>query len=194
MKSSVLNKLNLIVKRYEEINAQLNEPDAPEDQDRFRKLSKEYASLSLIVECFKKYEVQLKAEDDGKVMLDDPDPEMRVLGEEELNQAQRLQDKLEQELQILLLPQDPNDTKNVFLEIRAAAGGDESALFAGELLRMYIRYAETQGWQTEIMSETSSEIGGYKNVVLRIAGQSVYSHLKFESGAHRVQRVPETEA
>jgi len=194
MKPSVLNKLNLIVRRYEEINAQLNESDAAENQDRFRKLSKEYASLSSIVECFKKYEVELKAEEDAKVMLEDPDPEMRVLGEEELNHARQTQEALELELQVLLLPQDPNDAKNVFLEIRAAAGGDESALFAGELLRMYIRYAETQGWQTEVMSETPSEIGGYKNVVLRVAGQSVYSHLKFESGAHRVQRVPETEA
>ena len=194
MKSSVLNKLHLIVKRYEEVKAHLNEPDVVQNQDRFRKLSKEYASLASIVECFKKYQASVAAEEEASVMLEDPDPEMRMLGEEELNDARDMQETLEHELQVLLLPQDPNDERNVFLEIRAAAGGDESALFAGELLRMYARYAEIQNWQTEIVSETTSEIGGYKNVVLRVAGQGVYSHLKFESGAHRVQRVPETEA
>jgi peptide chain release factor 1 len=194
MKSSVLHKLNLIVKRSEEVKAWLSEPDVAQNQDRYRELSKEYASLLPVVECFKQYQSKVEAEADAIEMQNDPDPEMRLLGEEELSKAKQAQETLEQEISILLLPQDPNDARNVFLEIRAAAGGDESALFAGELLRMYIRYAEMQGWQTEIMSEASSEMGGYKNVVLRVAGQSVYSHLKFESGAHRVQRVPETEA
>jgi len=194
MKPSVLNKLELIVKRCDEIKDHLSEPDVAQNQDRYRELSKEYASLLPIVDCFKQYQLMVKAEADALAMQNDPDIEMRSLGEEELLKARQAQEALEHELSILLLPEDPNDARNVFLEIRAAAGGDESALFAGELLRMYIRYAELQGWQTEMVSETSSDLGGYKNVVLRVAGQGVYSHLKFESGAHRVQRVPETEA
>lgn len=194
MKPSVLAKLNLIVKRYEEVKLHLNDPHVVENQTRFRELSKEQASLTPVVDCFQQYQKAVLLEEDALVMQQDTDPELRALGEAEVYQARHDQEQLEQALQVLLLPQDPNDERNVFLEIRAAAGGDESALFAGELLRMYIRYAELQHWQTEIMSETPSEIGGYKNVVVRIAGQGAYSRLKFESGAHRVQRVPETEA
>lgn len=194
MKPSVLHKLDLIVQRCDEVKAHLSDPNVAQNQDRYRELSKEYASLLPVVECFKNYQETLEAEAEALVMQEDPDADMRLLAEEELSKTRVAKENFEQELSVLLLPQDPNDARNVFLEIRAAAGGDESALFAGELLRMYMRYAEIQRWQTEIVSETSSEIGGYKNVVLRVAGQSVYSHLKFESGAHRVQRVPETEA
>jgi peptide chain release factor 1 len=194
MNPSLANKLKKISDRYEEIKTHLSDAQVIENQTRFRELSKEYAQLEPIVECFKKYQSEIEAEQQSQLMLQDPDPEIQALAQEELNATKNAQEVLLQELQVLLLPQDPNDARNVFLEIRAAAGGDESTLFAGDLLRMYMRYAETQGWQSEIVSEASSEAGGYKNVVLRIAGQRVYSHLKFESGAHRVQRVPETEA
>lgn len=194
MNPSLVKKLTKIAARHEEIKAQLSDVHVINNQTRFRELSKEYAQLDPIVECFHKYEKQIEAEEQARAMLEEPDTEMHALAEEALRDAKAIQANLLDELQILLLPQDPNDARNVFLEIRAAAGGDESALFAGALLRMYMRYAEIQGWQSEIVSESSNEVGGYKNVVLRIAGQSVYSHLKFESGAHRVQRVPETEA
>jgi peptide chain release factor 1 len=194
MKPSVLEKLQLITNRYEEIRNQLSDPTVTQDHERYRDLSKEYAGLEPVVECFQKYQAQAETEKESSNMLQDSDPEIRAFAEEELKKAQEAQERLELDLQVLLLPKDPNDERNVYLEIRAAAGGDESALFAGELLRMYMRYAELQGWQSEMVSETGSEVGGYKNVVLRIAGQGAYSHLKFESGAHRVQRVPETEA
>lgn len=192
MKTSLLNKLISLTERHEELAALLSDPAIIADQNRFRDLSKEYAQLESVVQCFRSYEQTKQAIVHAQELL--TDPEMRGMAEEELNQNQQQKEILEQQLQILLLPQDPNDHRNVFLEIRAAAGGDEAAIFAGDLFRMYSRYAENQRWGVEVISSNSSERGGYKEIIARISGEGVYSHLKFESGAHRVQRVPETEA
>ena len=160
--------------------------------DQFRKLSRERAELDPVVQAFEAFCSAEQGLDDAKAML--ADPEMKEMAEEEITHCKQEIERLEQELQILLLPRDPDDMRSVFLEIRAGTGGDESALFGGDLLRMYTRYAEQKGWRVELMSESPSEIGGYKEVIVRIEGDGVYGRLKFESGAHRVQRVPETEA
>ncbi|MES2141725.1 MAG: peptide chain release factor 1 [Pseudomonadota bacterium] len=194
MKSSLLKRLTTLVERYEELTALLGDIDVINDQDRFRELSKEYVRLGPVVQCFQQYQTNLEVVRQTEQCLQDPDIELQHLAEEELKAAQVKQAKLEAELERLLIPQDPNDQRNVFLEIRAAAGGDEAAIFAGDLFRMYSRYAETQGWSIEIINSSPSEQGGYKEIIARIVGTDVYSHLKFESGAHRVQRVPETEA
>ncbi|MFT3741303.1 MAG: peptide chain release factor 1 [Gammaproteobacteria bacterium] len=194
MKSSLQIKLASLSERYEELSQLLSEAQIISDQSQFRALSKEYAQLEPIVLCFKQHQQTVQALSQAEQLQNEEDPELRQLAEEELK-VQKIQlAELEQQLELLLLPQDPNDQRNVFLEIRAAAGGDEAAIFAGDLLRMYTRYAEEQGWQVELLSESRSEKGGYKEVISRIAGKQVYSQLKFESGAHRVQRVPETEA
>jgi peptide chain release factor 1 len=182
------------VDRHEELAASLSDPQVINDQTRFRDLSKEYAQLQPLVQCFQRYQVILEVIANAQALLQDEDSELRAMADAELKQAQIKQQELEQALQLLLLPQDPNDHRNVFLEIRAAAGGDESAIFAGDLFRMYARYAEAHGWGVEIISSSAGEHGGYKEIIVRISGQDVYSRLKFESGAHRVQRVPETEA
>lgn len=194
MKTSLLNKLISLVERHEELAALLSDPAIIADQGRFRGLSKEYSQLEPLVQCFRQFQLNETALEHAEALQQDADPEMRAMAAEELQQAHTLKEQLSQQLQLLLLPQDPNDQRNIFLEIRAAAGGDEAAIFAGDLLRMYTRYAENQGWSIEILSSSSSERGGYKEIIARISGQDVYSHLKFESGAHRVQRVPETEA
>lgn len=194
MKSSLLNKLTSLVERHEELAALLSDATIINDQSRFRDLSKEYAHLESIVECFRRYQDTLMTITHAEQLLKDPDPELQSLAADELKAAQEQQQKLEQQLQVLLIPQDPNDQRNVFLEIRAAAGGDEAAIFAGDLFRMYSRYAEAKKWSVEIISSNSGEHGGYKEIIARVFGQAVYSYLKFESGAHRVQRVPETEA
>ncbi|MEJ2398897.1 MAG: peptide chain release factor 1 [Gammaproteobacteria bacterium] len=194
MKTSLRNKLQHLSERLEEINALLSDPDTISNQNKFRTLSQEHAQLSPIVSCYKDYEDVLAAIDDAHGMLAENDPEMHQLAEEELSSAESRKDVLEQELQLLMLPKDPNDDKNIFLEIRAGTGGDEAALFAGDLFRMYARYAEKQRWALEIMSEHEGEHGGYKEIIARIEGHGAYSKLKFESGAHRVQRVPETES
>jgi len=194
MKISLRNKLQHLSERLEEINALLSDPDTISDQNRFRGLSQEHAQLSPIVSCFNDYEDVLSSIDDAHAMLQESDPEMRTLAEEELSSAETRKDTLEQELQLLMLPKDPNDDKNIFLEIRAGTGGDEAAIFAGDLFRMYARYAERQRWKLEVMSEHEGEHGGYKEIIARIEGHGAYSQLKFESGAHRVQRVPETES
>lgn len=194
MKGTLLYKLNSLVQRHEELSDLLSNPKIIEDQDRFRELSKEYSQLEPTVQCFRNYQANQQAIAHAEELLKDSDPELQNLAAEELKTAQEKKDRLDQELQVLLIPEDPNDRRNIFLEIRAAAGGDEAALFAGELFRMYSRYAETRGWQVEIISSSPSERGGYKEIIARILGEDVYSHLKFESGAHRVQRVPETEA
>lgn len=194
MKTSLLNKLSSLVERHEELAALLSDPHVINDQAHFRDYSKEYAQLQPIVQCFQRYQLVLDVIVNAQELLQDEDVELRAMAEVELKQAQLQQQELEQELQLLLLPQDPNDQRNVFLEIRAAAGGDESAIFSGDLFRMYARYAETHGWGVEIISSSAGEHGGYKEIIVRISGQDVYSRLKFESGAHRVQRVPETEA
>lgn len=194
MKSSLQTKLASLAERHEELRHLLTDPQVITDQSRFRALSKEYAQLEPIVDCFKAYCQTEAAIVSAEALTSEADPELRELANEELlTQRQKLV-SLEEELKILLLPQDPNDHRNVFLEIRAAAGGDEAAIFAGDLLRMYTRFAESQGWKVEIVSANPGEHGGYKEVITRIAGKNVYSQLKFESGAHRVQRVPETES
>ncbi|MDX5152293.1 MAG: peptide chain release factor 1 [Acidiferrobacterales bacterium] len=194
MKTSVQTKLETISDRLEEISALLADPDVMNNQNQFRDLSKEYAQIEPVVQCFKLYQNNQSDLMAAEAMLKDDDPEMREMGAEELKSAKEKQESLELELQKLLLPSDPNDASNIFLEIRAGTGGDEAAIFAGDLFRMYSRYAERQRWQTEIISESPGEHGGYKEIILRIIGQGAYSRLKFESGGHRVQRVPETES
>ena len=194
MKTSIQTKLETISDRLEEISALLADPDVMNDQNQFRDLSKEYAQIEPVVQCFKQYQQNQDDLSEAEAMLKDDDPDMREMGAEELKNTRAKQEVLELELQKLLLPTDPNDDSNIFLEIRAGTGGDEAALFAGDLFRMYSRYAERQRWQTEIISESPGEHGGYKEIIVRIIGQGAYSRLKFESGGHRVQRVPETES
>ncbi|MDH3831367.1 MAG: peptide chain release factor 1 [Gammaproteobacteria bacterium] len=194
MNPSLQRKLETIVERVEEVSALLSDPDVIADSNRFRELSVEYAQLNPVVTCFADLEQARGDEQSARDMLKDPDPELREMASEELQSAEARREQLEVELQTQLLPRDPNDARNVYLEIRAGTGGDEAAIFAGDLLRMYSRYAESQGWQVEMLSENAGEHGGYKEVISRITGQDVYARLKFESGAHRVQRVPETES
>lgn len=191
MKPSMRDRLEQLAHRLIEIDALLSEPEIASDMDSFRKLSRERSELEPVVSTFNAY---IQAETDildAQELL--ADPEMHDMAQEEYESARLRQDALADDLQVLLLPRDPDDRRSVFLEIRAGTGGDESALFAGDLLRMYTRYAESKGWRVEIMSEHAAEIGGYKEVIARIDGDGVYGRLKFESGAHRVQRVPETE-
>ncbi|NOQ81447.1 MAG: peptide chain release factor 1 [Methylophaga sp.] len=194
MKDSIKNKLETLIERHEEIAGLLAEPETMADQNKFRELSQEYAQLEPIVVNFTSYKNSLIAIEDAKSMLKEEDTEMREMAKEELADAQKSEQELEITLQKLLLPKDPNDQRNLFLEIRAGAGGDEAALFAGDLYRMYSRYAEGRRWGVEIINLQESEVGGYKEVILRIVGDGAYSRLKFESGGHRVQRVPETES
>ena len=194
MKPSIEKKLQSLIERHEELSALLADPDVIGEQNRFRDYSKEYAQLEPIVAVFKRFKICVSDQEGAQELLKEADPELQELAKQELKNAEALQAKLEQDLQVLLLPRDPHDESNIFLEIRAGAGGDEAAIFAGDLSRMYTRYAETQGWQVEVISASTSEQGGYKEIILRIVGQGAYSRLKFESGVHRVQRVPETEA
>ena len=194
MKQSLLNKLELLSARYEEIAALLSDIETINDQDKFRNLSMEYAQLEELVKNFDAYQQAQQALASAREMLSEDDVEMRELAEEEIGDNEARIEHLEIELQKLLLPKDPNDNANVFLEIRAGTGGDEAALFAGDLYRMYSRYAESMRWQLEILNSSDGEHGGYKEIIARIIGQGAYSRLKFESGAHRVQRVPETES
>lgn len=194
MNNSLIQKLESLCERYEEVSGLLSDPDVIGNQDKFRDLSKEYASLEPLVENYTHYQESLQAIDDAKEMIDGDDAEMAELAKMELAEASETVEQLEKALQILLLPKDPNDDNNVFLEIRAGAGGDEASIFAGDLLRMYSKYAEKEKWQIEILSESVAEQGGYSKVITRVIGSGAYSKLKFESGAHRVQRVPETES
>ncbi|OMH39034.1 peptide chain release factor 1 [Motiliproteus sp. MSK22-1] len=194
MKPSILAKLDTLKDRYEELAALLGDAEVISDQDRFRNYSKEYAELEPVVQHFGRYLEIMDDIAEANDMLQDGDADMREMAEEELKTAEGSREEMELELQKLLLPKDPNDTHNTFLEIRAGTGGDEAAIFAGDLFRMYSKYAEKQGWRIELISENSGEHGGYKEVITRVVGQDVYSRLKFESGAHRVQRVPETES
>lgn len=194
MKPSIEKKLQSLVERHEEVSALLSDAGTINDQNRFRELSKEYAQLGPVVNAFKKHQVCQQAIVDSKELLNEPDPEMQQLAKQELKIAEEQLLKLEDELQILLLPRDPHDDSNIFLEIRAGAGGDEASIFAGDLYRMYTRYAANQGWQVELISASLGEHGGYKEVITRVIGQGAYSLFKFESGVHRVQRVPATEA
>ncbi|HIP53538.1 MAG TPA: peptide chain release factor 1, partial [Chromatiales bacterium] len=192
MKPSIRGKLDQVADRFEEITALLAQPEIQNDQNQYRDLSREYAQLEPLAACYGEYR-QLEEEiAAAEEMLGDP--EMEELAREELAQARERQKTLEPELQHLLLPADPNDERNVYLEIRAGTGGAEAALFAGDLHRMYLRYAERRGWKTEVVNENPGEQGGYKEIVTRISGKGVYARFKFESGTHRVQRVPETES
>ena len=194
MKPSIHSKLENLSERLQEISALLGDPATIKNQEQFRALSMEYAQLNPVIECFKQYQATQQDIAAAEDMQRDDDPEMRAMAADEIKQAQARAAALEIDLQKLLLPSDPSDNSNIFLEIRAGTGGDEAAIFAGDLYRMYSRYAEKQRWQTEIISEHPGEHGGYKEIIVRIIGQGAYSRLKFESGAHRVQRVPETEA
>ncbi len=194
MKDSIHNKLEGLAERLEEINHLLSSPDVIGDQNKFRALSQEHAQLTPVVNCFNNYESTMDDFNEAKRMLEDDDKDMREMAKEEFKEAKEQLENLESELQVLMLPTDPNDNKNVFLEIRAGTGGDEAAIFSGDLYKMYTRYAESKRWTVELINESLGDHGGYKEVIVRIIGQGAYSKLKFESGVHRVQRVPETES
>ncbi|MDX2463556.1 MAG: peptide chain release factor 1 [Porticoccus sp.] len=194
MKASILEKLQSIADRHEEVGALLSDPDVIGNQNRFRDLSKEYAELEPIVKAYMEYMQVQENISEAKLLLKDADTEIREMAQEELKSGEAELSSHEAELQKLLLPKDPNDEKNVFLEIRAGTGGDEAAIFSGDLFRMYCKYAERQRWKVDIISENHGDHGGYKEIISQIIGKGVYSKLKFESGAHRVQRVPETES
>jgi peptide chain release factor 1 len=194
MKPSIEKKLQMLVERHEELSALLSDAEVISQQNLFRDYSKEYAQLEPVVNAFKRYQVCVGNLRGAKELMNESDPEIQQLAKQELKDAEEQIEKLEKELQILLLPRDPHDDSNIFLEIRAGAGGDEAAIFAGNLARMYTRYSESQGWQVEVINSNVSEQGGFKEIILRIIGQGAYSKMKFESGVHRVQRVPETEA
>ncbi|OAJ34057.1 peptide chain release factor 1 [Piscirickettsia salmonis] len=194
MKTSIQEKLLTVQERYQELEVLLGDPGVISQQEIFRDYSKEYAQLEPIVKCFEDY---LQAQDSletAEQMLLDDDPDMREMAQEEVKASSERCGLLALELQKLMLPQDPHDNSNVFLEVRAGTGGDEAAIFAGDLFRMYSRYAENNRWQVELISEREGDHGGYKEIIVRIIGTGVYSKLKFESGAHRVQRVPATES
>lgn len=193
MKASLIDKLQTLVDRRIELAEELAAPDAARDADRFRRLSQEYAQLGPVAEAFSAYRAAVNDLAGLDEMAGEPDPEMRSMAAAERPATVTRINTLEAELQRFLVPRDPLDGNNVFLEIRAGTGGDEAAIFAGNLFNMYSRYAETQGWQVEVLSASDGEHGGFKQIVSRVIGFGVYSQLKFESGAHRVQRVPETE-
>ena len=191
----MFDKLDIIVERYDEIMEQLNDPNVVSNQEHFRKIMKEQSDLAPIVELYKKYkDAKQTIEDSLFILEEESDEEMKELAKEEMNEAKASIPQMEEELKILLLPKDVNDDKNVIVEIRGGAGGDEAALFAAELYRMYCMYAETQKWKTEMISLNENGIGGFKEVVFMINGQGAYSRLKYESGVHRVQRIPVTES
>ncbi|EGA71062.1 peptide chain release factor 1 [Vibrio sinaloensis DSM 21326] len=194
MKASILTKLETLVERYEEVQHLLGDPDVIGDQDKFRALSKEYSQLEEVTKCFQAYQ---QAQEDlvaAEEMANEDDEEMREMAQEEIKEAKDAIERLSDELQILLLPKDPNDDRNCFLEIRAGAGGDEAGIFAGDLFRMYSKFAEKKGWRVEVMSSNEAEHGGYKEMIAKVSGDGAYGVLKFESGGHRVQRVPATES
>ena len=191
----MFDKLDDLLIRFEEVLNELGEPDVTSNPDRFQKLMKEQSDLQPIVDTYKEYKKNKETIQDSLSMLEEEkDEDMREMLKEELSDAKKRVEELEKELKILLLPKDPNDSKNVIVEIRAGAGGDEAALFAAEIYRMYVKYAESRRWKTEMMSLNENGIGGFKEVTFMIQGQGAYSRMKYESGVHRVQRVPETES
>ena len=191
----MFDRLAEFINRHEELSSLINDPDIIADQTRWQALMKEYSTVMPIAEKYREYCDAKKAVEEAIEMLDDnPDEEFRELLKEELAENKTKLAETEQELKLMLIPKDPNDDKNVIMEIRGGAGGDEAALFAGDLFRMYTRYAEKHGWKTEFMSASESDLGGFKEVCFMITGQGAYSRLKYESGVHRVQRVPETES
>jgi peptide chain release factor 1 len=194
MKESIRYKLTELSERYEELGILLSQAGVIAKQDDFRRYSQEYSDLEDVVRTFADYQAAEGDVAEALALTDDADPEMREMGKEELKLTQAHVLVLDKALQLLLLPKDPNDGKNVFLEVRAGTGGDEAAIFSGDLFRMYSRYAEKMGWRVEILSASEGEHGGFKEIISRVSGANVYSQLKFESGVHRVQRVPETES
>ena len=191
----MFDNLEDILIHYEEVMMELGSPDVANDQTKFRKLMKEQSDLLPLVEAYKAYKEAKQSQEDALSMLDtESDEEIREMAKEELAEGKKKEAELEQELKILLLPKDPNDDKNIMLEIRAGAGGDEAALFAAELYRMYVHYAESQNWKVEMINVNENGIGGFKEVVAMVTGKGAYSKMKYESGVHRVQRVPETES
>ncbi|TBU99546.1 peptide chain release factor 1 [Phytopseudomonas dryadis] len=194
MKASLINKLDLLQDRFEELTALLGDAEVIANQSQFRAYSKEYAEIEPVNRAFREFR-KVQADLEGaQALLKDSDPDLREMAEEEVTQAREALVELEDKLQRMLLPKDPNDSRNVYLEVRAGTGGDEAAIFSGDLFRMYSRYAEKQGWRVEVLSANEGEHGGFKEVIARVEGDNVYAKLKFESGAHRVQRVPETES
>lgn len=194
MQPGLKRKLDELSERHEDLGRELSAPDVASDPTRFRKLSQEYAQLEALATCYRRYRSLLDEQTSLLAMADDRDPELRAMAREELGQFPDRLTGYETELRQLLVPRDARDDKNIFLEIRAGTGGDEAAIFAGDLFRMYARYADGRHWKVEILNESEGEHGGYKEIIARIQGEGAYSRLKFESGAHRVQRVPVTEA
>ncbi|MBP5772711.1 MAG: peptide chain release factor 1 [Eubacterium sp.] len=191
----MFDKLEAIVERFNEINEQLTDPDVVNDQNKYRKLMKEQSDLEPIVEAYEEYKKCKETIEESLMILDEEsDDDIKDLAKEEMNEAKERQAQLEDELKILLLPKDENDDKNVVVEIRGGAGGDEAALFAAELYRMYCMYADNMGWKTELISLNENGVGGFKEVVFMVNGKGAYSKLKYESGVHRVQRIPVTES
>ncbi len=189
----MFSKLKELEEKYMALEKEMSQPDIFNDRQRYLKVAKEHAELEEVVKAYRDYQKLEKQIEENKALLSDPDPEIQELAKEELNQQKKDIEKLKEKIKILLLPKDPNDEKNVLLEIRAGTGGDEAALFAADLFRMYSRYAERKGWKVEIMNASPTDIGGFKEVIALVSGDRVYSRLKYESGTHRVQRVPETE-
>ena len=191
---TVITKLQGLAERQEELTRLLSDPEVTGDRNQFVEFSREYSELEPLVAHYQHYQKLIADLEDASALTDDADPEIRALAADDMAGLRVEIDKVSQALQKLLLPQDPNDSSNVFLEIRAGTGGDEAALFSGDLFRMYLRWAESKGWQVEVLNDRPGEHGGFKEVISRIQGNRVYSRMKFESGAHRVQRVPETES
>ncbi|CAI8416036.1 MAG: peptide chain release factor 1 [Alteromonadaceae bacterium] len=194
MKSSLVTKLESLCDRHEEVSALLSDAETASNPDKFRTLSQEYAQLDEVVRVYSGYRQAQTDLAEAQTMLADGDPDVREMAQEEMDSLTQQMTLAEGELQVLMLPKDPKDKNNVFLEIRAGTGGDEAAIFSGDLFRMYSRYAESKRWSIEVVSERAGDHGGYKELITRVVGDAVYAHLKFESGAHRVQRVPETES
>ncbi|ADO81038.1 peptide chain release factor 1 [Haemophilus influenzae] len=192
MKDSIIAKLESLKERYEELEALLGDVSVISDQDKFRAYSKEYSQLEEVVKCFNRWTQLNQNIEEAEILLDDP--EMKEMAQMEIEESKAEIEEVEQQLQILLLPKDPNDEYNCYLEIRAGTGGDEAGIFAGDLFRMYSRYAESKRWSMEVLSENESEQGGFKEIIVLVSGEGVYGQLKFESGGHRVQRVPKTES
>ncbi len=194
MLSSIQNRLDQVSERMQEVTMLMAEPDAANDSQHFQALSREYGQLEPVVSVYQNWQQAHQDLLTAREMLGSDDPDMQAMAEDEIKLNEQRLEQLEHQLQILLLPKDPNDDRNVFLEVRAGTGGDEAAIFAGDLFRMYLRYAETQGWNIELISQSDGEHGGFKEVIALVKGHGAYSQLKFESGTHRVQRVPETES
>lgn len=194
MKPSMQTKLSVMTARYEELKTLLSDAGVTDDINRYRDLSKEYAQIEPVIQMYERYQASQKHLEEAKVLQEEGDVEMQQLARQEIKELEEVMVKLEEDLLLTLLPKDPADENNIFLEIRAGAGGDEAAIFSGDLARMYTRYAENNGFKVEIMSESFGEHGGYKEIIMRVIGEGAYARFKFESGVHRVQRVPATEA